>query len=331
MHISRQFTHILLALCALMIASQMAFAADPGLVYPAGSELSDQKAGSVLVYNIYSSSISTPNLQNTRINITNSNQNSAAFVHLFFVDGSTCGVADSLICLTANQTMSFYASDFDPGVTGYIVAVATNGTTGCPVNFNFLIGSEYVKFASGHDARLNAEAIAAVADTPAACDANTVTATLAFDGVSYNRLPRVLAVDSIPDRASGNDTLLIVNRIGGSLLTSASVIGPVFGLLYDELERPASFNFSAFVCQFRSSLSNNFPRTTPRFETIIPAGASGWMKFWGTSDVGVLGSVINFNPNRGTSAQAFNGGSNLHKLTLSAAGSLTIPVFPPSC
>jgi hypothetical protein len=330
MRLSHKLTTTLLALSALVMLSLTTLAADPGLVYPATSEASDQKAGSILFYNIYTSSIATPNAQNTRLNITNSNQNSSAFVHLFLVDGGTCSVADSIICLTPNQTMSLYAADFDPGVTGYVVAVAVN-ETGCPINFNFLIGSEFVKFATGHTARLGAEAIAAIADVPAACDGNTVTATLAFNGVNYNRVPRVLAIDSIPDRASGNDTLLIVNRVGGSLLTTAGAIGPVFGLLYDELERPASFNFTANVCQFRSSLTNNFPRTTPRFETIIPSGASGWMRFWGTNDIGLFGAVINFNPNGAAAAQAFNGGSNLHKLTLSAAATLTIPVFPPNC
>jgi len=41
-------------------------------------------------------------------------------VHLFFVDGATCSIADSLVCLTPNQTASFLASDIDPGTTGYI-------------------------------------------------------------------------------------------------------------------------------------------------------------------------------------------------------------------
>jgi hypothetical protein len=41
--------------------------------------------------------------------------------------------------------------------------------------------------------------------------------------------------------------------------------------------------------------------------------------------------MINANANAGAQANAFNGGHNLHKLTLSAAASYTIPIFPPSC
>src|SRR5205085_10089039 len=61
----------------------------PGLSYPASSMISDQKAGSVLVYNIYTSA-SDPTRQNTRISVTNSDTARAIAVHLFFVDGSTC-------------------------------------------------------------------------------------------------------------------------------------------------------------------------------------------------------------------------------------------------
>ena len=45
---------------------------------------------------------------------------------------------DSYICLTANQTASFLASDIDPGTVGYILAIATDGD-GIPVAFDWLI------------------------------------------------------------------------------------------------------------------------------------------------------------------------------------------------
>ena len=67
---------------------------------------------------------------------------------------------------------------------------------------------------------------------------------LAFNNISYNALPRVLAADNIPDRASGNDTLLVINRIGGNLLVGASPIGSIFGLLYNEAEQSHSFSFN---------------------------------------------------------------------------------------
>jgi hypothetical protein len=141
---------------------------------------------------------------------------------------------------------------------------------------------------------------------------------------------RVLAVDNVPSRADGNDTLLIINRIGGNLGTGAATLSTLFGLLYDDAENALSFSVTG-GCQLRNSLSNTFPRTAPRLETFIPAGRSGWMKLYSQSDIGILGSVINLNTNAGASAGAFNGGHNLHHLTLSAAANYVLPIFPPSC
>lgn len=302
----------------------------PGNLFPAGSEMSDQKAGSVLIYNIYTSGATSGNTQNTRLNITNVHSVLPAFVHLFFV-AEGCSVADSYICLTPNQTASFLASDLDPGTTGYLVAVVVD-PRGCPRNFNYLIGDEYVKFTSGHAANLGAQGFAAIPGGLPLCDGNSVTSTIAFDGISYNRVPRTVAASSVGSRADGNDTLLILNRIGGNLGLGASTLSTVFGILYDDSENSLSFSVTG-SCQLRNSLSNNFPRTTPRFETFIPAGRTGWLKIFSQppTDIGILGSQINFNPNAASSAGAFNQGHNLHALTMSATNSYVIPVFPPSC
>ncbi|MFN8000741.1 MAG: CSLREA domain-containing protein [Acidobacteriota bacterium] len=300
----------------------------PGTLGASNSPLSDQRAGSVLIYNIYTSS-TDPTRQNTRISLTNTNPTRSISVHLFFVDGASCAIADSYICLTANQTASFLASDLDPGATGYLVAVATDAG-GCPLNFNYLIGDEYVKFSSGHAANLAAEAISAVAGGLPLCDTNSTTATLAFDGVSYSVVPRVLALDNVASRADGNDTMLIVNRLGGNLGTGAATLGTLFGILYDDAENGLSFSLTG-TCQLRNSLSNTFPRTAPRFENFIPAGRSGWLKLFSQSDIGISGAVINFNPNAITSAGAFNQGHNLHVLTTTNTAVYTIPVFPPGC
>ncbi|HQR35408.1 MAG TPA: proprotein convertase P-domain-containing protein [Blastocatellia bacterium] len=302
----------------------------PGNGIPYTSEMSDQKAGSVLIYNIYTSGATSGNTQNTRLNITNADPSRAVFVHLFFV-AEGCSVADSYLCLTANQTASFLASDLDPGTTGYLVAVAVN-QIGCPITANCLIGDEYVKFTSGHAANLGAEAFAGIAGGLPLCDGNSVTAAINFDGISYNRVPRVLALDNVGSRADGNDTLVVLNRIGGNLGIGASTLGTLFGIFYDDAENALSFSVSG-SCQLRNSISNNFPRTTPRFETFIPAGRTGWAKVFSQSptDIGILGSAINFNPNAASSAGAFNQGHNLHALTLSSSNTYVIPVFPPSC
>ncbi|MBK9314002.1 MAG: hypothetical protein IPM55_07140 [Acidobacteria bacterium] len=327
MRTSLKLTNLVLAIFALAMMSMAALAADPGLPYPAGSEVSDQKAGSVLIYNFYSSSATASNTENTRINITNTNIYNAAFVHLFFVANS-CTVADAYICLTANQTASFLTSDFDPGFAGYIVAIATTHY-GIPTDFNYLIGDEYVKLASGHAANLGAEAFSYIGgEVPVSTDGTQ--AQVVFGGMgNYNAVPRVLALDNIPSRVDGNDTLVILNRTGGSLSVGASSIGSIFGLLYDDAENVLSFTTSG-GCQKRFSISNTEPRTVPRFETFIPSGRSGWMKLWAAANVGIIGAQINFNPNAAAQANAFNGGHNLHKLTLTS-DAYVIPVFPASC
>jgi len=303
----------------------------PGAFFPARSESGDQKAGSILIYPIYSSTPANLERQDTRINITNVDSTRRAVVHLFFHEDDSASVADMFLCLTPNQTASFLTSDMDPGVNGYLIAIAVDERTGCPINFNYLIGDEYVKLSSGHAANLGAEAFAALAGAPPICADGLATVEINLDGVSYNAAPRVLAVDNIPSLADGNSTLLVIDRIGGSLATGLSTIGDITGVAYDDLERPVSFAFSTTRRQFRSVISAAFPRVTPRIPILIPAGRTGWMKFWRATDGSVIGCAINFNPNASTNASAFNQGHNLHKLTLTTTASFTVPVIPPNC
>jgi uncharacterized repeat protein (TIGR01451 family) len=316
----------------------------PGECIPPTREISDDKPGSVLFYNFYTSNPGDPNQNNTRISLTNIHPTRGVAAHLFFVDGSSCSIADSFICLTPNQTVSFLMSDVDPGTSGYLIAIAVDGppgfeggnNTGCPISFNFLIGSAAIKMTNSplRETVLAAESSAAEYGSPLpGCDPNSPTATLPFDGTpnGYSRLPRMLAVSNIPSRADSNSTLLVINRIGGNLMSSAAPIGSIFGILYDDTETGLSFSFSTSACQFKSVLSNNFPRTAPRFETVIPAGRSGWMKFWGADDIGILGATLNQNINANTLANGFDGGHNLHKLRLTSSVRLTVPIIPPSC
>lgn len=334
MRTSRHFSSILMVLAATLMLSVTAFAAEPnlgpGAAFPRDGAVSDVKAGSVLFFNLFSSSASNPVGVNTRIEVTNTNPSASVAVHLFFVDGETCSPADFYFCLTPNQTYVFRASDFDPDTTGYVVAIAVNNS-GCPIQFNYLIGAEYVKLASGHSTSLNAESLAALRNLGDICNsANSFASVLNFNGVDYDFVPATLAIDNIPSRMDNNDTLIILNRPGGDLGLGASRIGTIFGLLYNDVEVAHSFSINSSLCQFRFSFGNPTPRTVPRFTSVVPTGRTGWVKFYSNTGAPIFGAMINYNPNTATSTSAFNGGHNLHKLTFTTS-SFTVPVFPAAC
>src|SRR5262245_4150815 len=319
MQASRKLTHALLALFALVAISAGALAqaprgvsAGPGASLPPQSEVGDRNAGSLLFYNYYTSGMADSGGQNTRVNITNTNNTSPVFVHLFFVNADDSRAADSFICLSPNQTASFLASDVDPGTTGYIVAVASDDS-GRPVVFNHLIGDERIKMTTGHAANLGAEAFAALGPPGAlvGCDPDSSLAVLSFNGAvgGYNRAPRVLALDNFSSPADGADTLLIINRIGGDLTSGGAEIGSLAGLVYDDAETSGSFSFTVERCQFQGSITSSFPRTTPPISSLVSSGHSGWLKFFSQSDNAYLGAAIVMKADQ-DSLRAINGGHN---------------------
>lgn len=316
----------------MLSVSSFAALAQQGSALPPTYGMSNQKAGSVLFYPYYTSNIIWPHQENTRVNITNTHTTQMAYVHLFFVDSATCQSADSFVCLTANQTFTFVVSDYDPGISGYLLAVAVNKDTGLPLQFNYLIGDYYLKLLTGHSANLGAEAFAALKDPPATINSDGSTVDLKFDDVNYNAGPRVLALNSLPSRLDGNDTLVILTRLGGDLAGGESgYIGGLLGQTFDDAEKGYSFTMAGGKCQFRSSISDSNPRMVPRFSSIVRAGHVGWMKIWPTANVPVVGVMINLNPSAHNSVSSFSGGHSLHALSTTTTGVFTIPVFIPSC
>lgn len=301
-----------------------------GIPIPPGLAGSDQKAGSVLAFPVFTSSATSPQSQNTRLSLTNTDPARQAFVHLFFVNEAGA-VADSFVCFTAQQTMSFLASDFDPGTTGYLLAVATD-SAGCPANFNFLIGDEYVKFQTGHAANLGAEVFAALPGFQP-CAGGAASATINFDGIHYSLAPRTVAIDNLPSRADGNESRLILNRLGGDLRVGADSLGTIAAVIYDDLENAIGLSRAGSIQLIWdvSGCLGDFPCAGPRFEQFIPSGRSGWLKLFGQSEIGVFGAMINFNRSSREQATAYNQGHNIHHVTLTAAASITIPVAPPNC
>lgn len=320
----------------------------PGNCIPSSQPPSAQKPGSILLGGLFASAATggaggDPQ-NNTSVSFTNTHPRLGVVVHLFFVDGATCSVADAFLCLTPNQTTRFLMSDLDPGVVGYMMAMAVDGpagtaggnNTGCPISFNYLIGSARIKMTNSpmREAELASESCASEFGSPLpSCDPTKPFAEIPFDGSpqGFNKLPLVLAVDSIGSRADGNDTMLMLARVDGNWMTGLRPIGNIFGLLYNDAETAHSFGLNIGTCLFRSIISNNFPRTAPRFEQVVPAGRTGWMRIWSADGAAILGAVINRNDNVASSANAFNGGHNLHILRLNERVVITVPVFPPSC
>jgi hypothetical protein len=286
---------------------------------------SDQKPASVLVYPFYTSNSTSPQINNTQISITNTSVSSPGYVHLFFVNGVTCSVADRFLCLTAQQTTTFLMSDMDPDTTGFLVAVSVDAN-GWPRNFNHLIGDAYVKAVVAQipfQGSYAPEGFAALREFEP--DASAQQALISFDGFNYDLAPLVLAASSIFSRVDLNFTWVLVASLRGSLVTGPTSIGNIFGFLFDDAEDGASFTANA-GCQWRVILSDDNPRTVPRFTLKIPATRTGWMKFYSTGFVAITGVIFNSN----TTAGGYNGARSLHKLTL-APSAYTIPIFPPTC
>lgn len=311
----------------VFVCCGVAAAQGPGAAYPATAEVSDQKAGSVLLYPYYTSGAAGSNTQNTRINITQTaDVPQATRIYLIRSNG---GVIARHICLQAKQTDSYLMGSIDPGNNGYILIVAVDAN-GCPVGANTLIGDASVKLSSGHSASLTAYAYAALfSGTISGCGPTSTTANVNLDGTAYNRSPRTVAIDKVPSRSDGNDTLLVLSRVGGNLATgSIGSIGDVSGSLFNQSGTSFPFSFNVAQPLLVRSLNQTFPVTSPSFATVVPAGTVGWMKMAGDADIGLLGAVINFNANAGAQASAFNGGHGLRALTVTPAASFVVPVGP---
>lgn len=348
MRTSHKFTHILLTLFVLIAGATASMAQ----VTPTAP--SDMKQGSMLFYNIYTSNVVDAS-QNTRLNITNTNPTKSVNVHFFFV-GSNCTIADTYVCLTGNQTFSFLASEYDPGETGFIFAVATDDN-GCPINFNYLIGDLYTKSYFGtpnyFQANLGAVAFAAqnvwdgtkyVAWEPgtrALLFNNDMLCAIAFglyhDATNptichalYDKVPCQLAVDNIQSEADGNATLLILHSMQGKP-DQAGSIGTILGQVFDDNEKGYSYQTTATGCLWTKLINKSFIRVPTGIDRVISKGHTGWMYFQspnggttGVPDLGLLGATV-VSSNK---PETFNGGHNLHMLKVKDNRGFAIPVFP---
>lgn len=318
---------LLFAASFSFFAGGAVFGADPGVVAETGEVVSDQKLGSILFFNVYTSDATDVDNQNTKFAITNSAHSSSVSIRVFLIDSLSGAAASFNFCLTQNQTISFQSVDLDPNTEGYAIVVACD-QNGAPIVYNHLIGDSYVKFSSGHHAGLGA--IGVGSKSVPAVQSTDSQIEIEFNGSSYDRMPLTLAVDNIPSRINNNDTIVFINRVGVDLVNGVGEVGNLFGLLYNDAELAHSFGFYSPRCQFRMSFSANSPRTTPRFTTIVPDGRSGWLRVYSIQGRGIIGAMLNFNSGTFGVPMAFSGGHNLHVLT-TTTGRITLPIIPSGC
>ncbi len=331
MKFTTRFISQLLLLAAFAVLSTSSILAQ---AIPDSAPLSDQKAGSILIFNYYGSEAANPKGEDTQIHITNTHPQKSGMMAIFFMSAVSGLTSDASVCLAPNQTVSFKTSDTDPGEKGYIVAVSVDMATGLPNYFNYFLGSAFIKMSPGYTANLNAETISALVQSPGD-NVGEGKATLKFDGVRYNKVPNILALDNIPAISDGNKTMVIVNNLGGSLpgKQRPDDLAGLTGTVYDMSANGHPWqegNINSF--QFRKVIADGFPNTMPTMSTVIPLQSFGWMKFWPTQrSKGVTGAVLYLNkgdvPDYG---YVLNGGHNLHHLSLTTT-ELTIWAYPRKC
>lgn len=298
---------------ALLIGALTLMSATAVAQYPIGnSHLSDMKPGSILFYNRYTSNPSNPQQGDTQINITNTNPNEDVSVHLFLVDGATCSIADVSIGLTRNQTGTFLLSDVDPGVSGYLVAVASDGG---PFQFNWLIGTEYIREVDGRTALLPAVAIARRNRAPVETNEDG-TAALIFNDAEYERLPQSVALASFNSQVTDSTTLSIYSPTSNLIIGNVETVN-VFALLYNDLEIALSSSFT-IRCYRYDSLTALFGRGGG-INRHVPAGNTGWIRLTATGRP-LLGAALHRGP-------VFTGGHNLHALALLNSYTILAPSF----
>ncbi|MBL8171876.1 MAG: hypothetical protein JNJ50_27195 [Acidobacteria bacterium] len=310
-----------------------------------GRVVHENKLGSVLFFNYYTSDALSAAV-NTRITITNVHPTQDIAIHVFFVDSNTCNIADAFICLTGNQTTTFVASDLDPNVTGYLIAVAVD-TEGRPVSFNYLAGDELVVTPTGHRFGLAAMAAARRDGNYASpINADGISATMFFNASQYDLLPYTMVLDGFPSQVAGvgaplADTRLYAYTPLPDLITGSSAFsGTLFFLVHDDAEN--TFSGQLPINCYIPSDKQRIPsvRTSPPMNTIVPSGRTGWATFYAIGNRTILcdpsGSTKTLAnvPLMGATATkvgSYSGGHNLRYATAFPEYSITIPVIPPGC
>lgn len=294
----------------------------------AAASAGDQKPGSALFFNRYTSSASSPSRENSMLSLTNTNPTAQAVVRLFLVDSATCQTQEVEICLAARQTISFQLSDLDPGVKGYAVAVAVN-QAGEPIQFNWLTGAVVFKQTAvntGGTFTVSLGAIAIAKRKEGAVPATSGNeAEMIFDDVNYDRLPAQVAYDGVPSQSNAMNTTIIslyrpiANLGGGAANSSAQITG--WGR--DDQNRVVESKGNIPVmCYGEIAVSSLRLAPTPVAQ-LAPAGLTAWFAASTTDLQPLLGAQLN--------SGEYSSGGNARALSLSAEYRIRIPVSPVTC
>ena len=284
---------------------------------PEQVEASGQKPGSVLVYPYYTSKAATK--ADTRLSLANIG-NQQAIVHLFLIAGNDCQAANLYVCLTPFASISFKASEYDPELTGWMLAVVVD-RLGNPVRNNSLIGNAFVNSGSIVD---NYGAVSFAANSSELAVPSGDTAKLLFNETGYDAVPDQYAVELQSPVDIVGQQIVTVGMLGNlttGAMSGASQVG--IGLIVNGNETPTG-SFSSFLsgsCQAIATISKTSPRVPTTLERVIPSGNVGTMRFATGPSVGLLMS-----PRGG----AWSGIRGLH-FTHKTYSTITIPTFPPTC
>ena len=86
---------------------------------------------------------------------------------------------------------------------------------------------------------------------------------LKFNGLDYEFLPKTLQASNLPSVADGNDTRIVVSRLGGDLGSYMAPLGDLAGFC---TARRSPYNWTAGIAasaiQSVQTLSSTFPEQT---------------------------------------------------------------------
>jgi len=282
---------------AIILLINSASAADPGI-----APLQTSKAmvpASNLIYPAVFYNPNNPTYNYTELSITNTGDQFIK-IKLIFVTPS-CMFSDYFIELSPHQSF-LITPETNPAIPAggtFLTAFAVDNS-GSPISYNYLVGSARVRVnisSTQYSGEYNAFGFRAIPDTGQVLQ-------IIYDGINYEQGPATIALPIITSRGTGNRELVTIIPVG------PSAPGTLFGSLYDDAEQSQSFQIGSVSCQTVNPLSNTFPRTTPRFEIVIPAGRTGWMKLYTQyGNKPILALVLHNNDNGCVDNNNFCGGA----------------------